>query len=497
MINKIAIFFLCVSLSHFMSGCSGSSPEKDLPTFSNVMQESGITQTGALGHPATWSDYDSDGFLDLFLANGDFNSQNLFVYKNMDGSTFKDVTDDLKIEQLSSRSMSWGDYNNDGFPDLSYGTTKLGVPPLLYKNEGGSSMKDVTEESNINVKLGGVFHAVWGDYNNDSHIDLLQANMGVSYLYKNNGDGTFTETSELAGFPTERLYTKSAIWFDSNNNGFLDMFMAIREKGNRFFINNGDGTFTEKTAEAGLKGEVKWRSNAACTGDINNDGFIDLYIGNSKSSGNALYLNNGNGTFTNITADSGTSDVGDARTCALVDFNGDGLIDIFATNHNRPTKFFLNLGGNKFKDVAVEVGLDKPVDIFGATWGDYNNDGYIDLFSNGHIGKGLFKNSGNKNINLVIKLVGNGTTTNTSAIGSKVFVKTGNASQLREVNGGRGCCEQDMLPVHFGVGKDKLADISVKWTDGKSCDFDKVNVESNTLITVEQNECEITTKTLP
>ncbi len=265
--------------------------------------------------------------------------------------------------------------------------------------------------------------------------------------------------------------SNSGLWFDANNDGFQDLFLANGGY-NRFYLNNGEGSFSEVTEQAGLLGGPHWRTTSACAGDYNSDGFLDLYITNiGRARRNALYRNNGDGTFTDMTWESGTADVGDGRTCAWLDFDADGKLDLFTTNHIQPTKFYRNLGNGRFQDVAVQVGIDKPIDVFAATWGDYDKDGFLDVFLNGHIGTALMKNSGNSNNSVTISLVGGGYTSNTSAIGSRVMVTTKNGEQIREVSGGRGCCEQDMLPVYFGLGKESEFDVDVSWTGGKECVF--------------------------
>jgi len=260
---------------------------------------------------------------------------------------------------------------------------------------------------------------------------------------------------------------------------------------NNLYVNNGDGTFSDIALEAGVSGEPNWDSISACAGDFNNDGFLDLYVGNIESNRNALYRNNADGTFTDVTLDTGTADVGDGRTCAFVDFDGDGLLDLFTTNHLNPTRFFRNLGNAGFIDTAVEVGVDFPIDVFAATWGDYNNDTFMDVFLNGHLGTALMENSGNTNNNLIVELVGDGALSNSSAIGARVEVLTSKGNQIRVVSGGKGCCEQDMLPVHFGVGKDSQVDISVDWPRGEDCSFLDIDVDGGRFYIIFQDGCDI------
>ena len=488
------LFSFCVVffLTSCLDGSGSSEGSVNFPTFADVSDEVGIGDVVGLGQTAAWGDFNGDGCQDLIVANADVGSsfRNVFLFKNNCNGKFSDVTAGSGILDLPLRSAAWADFNNDGFLDLVVGTIMAGAPPILYKNQGGGIFDDVSLEAGITKEGGIVGHTIWVDYDRDGWVDLFQANetfVVESFLYHNEGDGTFKEVSEGSGLGEFNI-TNSAIWFDFNNDGFPDLFLA--NKGlNKLYLNNGNGTFTDITDDAQVGGDPEWNSVAACVGDFNGDRFFDLYVVNISSPRNALYRNNGDGTFTDITFEAGTEDVGDGRTCAWVDFDNDGRLDLFTTNHVKPNRLFRNRGNGNFIDVASEVGIESPIDVFAATWGDYNNDGFMDVFLNGHIGTGLMENSGTQNNFLIIKLIGNGQTTNTSAIGTKVEVSTSSGIQIREVSGGRGCCEQDMLPLHFGVDQEKEVDIKVKWTDENVCTFNTVDVEDESLFMISEDEC--------
>ncbi len=471
------------------SACSRDSIDSvPLPKFTHVA-ESGIGGVGGLGQTAAWGDFNNDDCIDIIFANTDPRPPNLFLYKNNCDGTFVEVTDESGISNVRVRSISWADFNNDGLLDLVISTIRAGTPPILYKNLDGNVFQNVSKEAGITVNGGVAWHTVWADYNKDGLVDLFQANSGSSYLYKNQGNGKFKEVSKEMGLG-QIFNTRSAIWFDLNNDGFQDLFLANGGL-NKLYLNNGGESFTDKTDGSGVKGDEKWSSVSACAGDFNNDGFLDLYVGNIGSPRNALYLNNGDGTFKDVTLKAGTQDIGDARTCAWVDFNSDGWLDLYTSNHLNATKFFRNKGNSKFADVAAEVGLESPIDVFAASWGDYNNNGFMDTFLIGHIGNGLLSNTGNQNNNLVIKVMGDGISSNASGIGTRVRLSTSKGSQIREVSGGRGCCEQDMLPVHFGVGNEKEVDIRVEWTSGDLCHFYDLEVEGGRRISISQKGCKI------
>jgi len=486
----ISLIIICF-LNYCTSGSSSSGGSSDLPTFENVSGEVGLVDFGVLGQTAAWGDFNNDGFQDLIVANTD--SSGVFLFRNNENGEFSDVTMGSEISDTRTRSVAWADYNNNGLLDLVVGTIMGGDPPILYKNLGGGIFQDVSLEAGITKGGGIVGHAIWIDYDIDGFVDLFQANETTvvsSFLYHNERDGTFMEVSQASGLG-DFHNTNSAVWFDFNNDGFPDLFLANRGL-NTLYLNNRDGTFKDITDDAGVGGDPDWNSVAACIGDFNGDAFFDLYVVNISSAvRNALYMNNGGETFTDVTEETETGDIGDGRTCAWVDFDGDGRIDLFTTNHTNPSRLFRNLGNGRFVDVADQVGLDLPTDVFAATWGDYNNDGFMDVFLNGHSDKPLMENSGTQNNFLIIKLIGNDLTTNTSAIGTRVEVTTSKGIQIREVSGGRGCCEQDMLPLHFGVGNENVVEIQVQWADGEICTFSNVNVEGERLFQISESNCTI------
>lgn len=475
-----------------------------------MQTETGIPFIGQIGQVATWGDYNLDGWPDLFISNSDRNRrrkksrqggsanstpeqktvQRSFFFVNEEGQ-FKELSNDFGIPNSRYQSATWADYDNDGFPDLLLGTKRAGMPPQLYRNIDGVSFLDVSSKAGITKKGSTITHGIWADYDNDGNVDFFQSGKGLSFLYKNKGDGTFHEVSESSKLGG-KILSNSALWFDSNNDGYQDLFLANMGL-NKLYLNKGDGTFLDITESSGLGGEEMWNSTSACSGDYNADGYLDIYVNNiGRAEGNALYRNNKDGTFTNITSETDTGDMGDGRTCAWIDFDADGKLDLFTTNHVFPNKLYRNLGNDVFKDVAPIVGIDKPIiDVFSATWGDYNKDGFMDVFLNGHIGTGLMKNSGNSNNSVTLNLIGNSLVTNTSAIGARVEIVSGDETQVREVSGGRGCCEQDMLPVYFGIGQNKSIDIKVKWPSGETCLFKDIMVDKVSRYTIHELKCDI------
>jgi len=489
---KLPLIFLYFSLFYFISlKIDYSFPlpnQSEFVTFNAVHLESGILSTGSLGHSAIWGDFDKDGCLDLFATNTNMRKPpRTYLFRNFCNGKFLDIGKNSGISDFFMfRSSSVADYDNDGNLDLILGGIDVYGLPALYQNIGGNNFIDVTEFANIDGE-GFAGNIVWTDYNLDGYIDLMEVGSYI-YLYKNLGNGTFIEVSSDAGL-VEFFKTNSSIWFDYDNDSFPDFFLANRGF-NALFRNNGDETFTNVTFETNLQGENGWKSVAACSGDYNNDGYIDLYVVNISSNRKALYKNNGDGTFTDVTGQSGTGDVGDGRTCSFIDYNSDGLMDIFTTNHIKPSKLFKNNGDGTFTDMAFILGVDKPIDAFSATWGDFNGDAILDVFLNGHMGIALYEGF-NLNNSVVIELVGDGINTNTSAIGSRVELTTKNLKQIRDVSGGKGCCENDMLPLHFGLGKESAFEMTVKWTSGETCTYKNLNAEDKRIYKVWEKGCEV------
>lgn len=477
------------SCSEQSTDSEGSGDFAELPDFSNVINEAGIGDIGPLGQTAAWGDFNNDGCQDLFIANtDDFDMPNVFLFKNNCNGTFTDVTLGSGIFDEPIRSSSWADFDSDGLVDLIVGTIMVSDPPILYKNLDGNLFLDVTEEAGINRIGSTTNHVLWADYDLDGFVDFFQAGVGLSFLYHNEGDGTFSDVTEESGLSLVRT-ANSAIWFDSDEDGFPDLFITGNDS-SMFYINNGDKTFTEIAGDAGLAEPLNLIALAACPADFNNDGLVDLYVINLGPR-NTLYRNDGGNKFSDVTAGSGAEDVGDARNCAVVDFDGDGWIDIISTHHFAPTKLFRNLGNETFVDVTSQLGVNLPSNVFAAAWADFNRDGFMDGILTGHMGDVLLQNGGTSSNFLIFELVGDGVNSNVSAIGAKVSVSSSSGVQVREVSGGKGCCDQDMLPVHFGLGNDRLVDIVVDWPGGGSCFFSDVDVDGGRFYTIFQDGCDI------
>jgi hypothetical protein len=246
-----------------------------------------IVNSGANGNNCSWADYDIDGFLDLFVCNSD---QNDFLFHNNRDGTFTRITANaIGLKTGNSQGGSWADYDEDGLPDLF--VSRINEPNLLYHNEGGGAFRSVTNGivvQDISVGQG----TSWGDYDNDGHLDLFVVNPNrTNFLYRNNGDGTFSKITNDATV-TNFGNGEGCGWADYDNDGYLDLFVANRQGVSFLYRNSGDGTFTRVTNSVVATDSADHISGAWA--DYNNDGFQDLFVTELNTINNRLFHNNGN-----------------------------------------------------------------------------------------------------------------------------------------------------------------------------------------------------------
>jgi hypothetical protein len=315
---------------------------------------------------------------------------------------FENIAAKVGMDKIcAGRGTAVFDYNNDGLLDIVITAGHAGC--TLYRNNGDGTFTDVTVGSGLDQCING-FVIIAGDYDNDGYQDLFVTRLGFYYgecdLYHNNGDGTFTNVTEKAGVRNwGPSYTAS--WVDYDCDGHLDLFIGYNLGGmfdrriqNRLFHNNGDGTFTEVTEQAGLANV--FTTIGSCWGDYNNDGYPDLFL-SSGLGRPQLFRNNGNGTFTDVSLEAGLKDYVVGTTCAFIDYNNDGWLDVvqyswsdhedvIATMKNghgpadgSPLVIYHNNGDGTFTAKTRQVGLDGCWGTMSGNVGDVNNDGFTDL----------------------------------------------------------------------------------------------------------------------
>jgi len=345
----------------------------------------------------SWADYDNDGDLDILLTGTDYNYTFSKVYRNNENSTFVEQTT-ISLVGVWNGAVSWGDYNNDSYVDiLMIGNDPLGRKvSKIYSNNGDNTFTEQTSISLTNFSAGDVS---WGDYDNDGDLDILligSTEVGrASKIYKNNGNNTFTEQTSISLID---INNGSIAWGDYDNDGDLDIFMSgaaiIGGFGtaiSKVFCNNGNNTFSEQTSNSFIGihvGDIAW-------GDYDNDGYLDILItGQTSSSGpvSKIYRNNRDGTFTEqpqiiLTAIWKSS-------VAWGDYDNDGFLDIFmagtTSEENSVTKIYHNNGDKTFteQNSIILPGISGCV-----SWADYDNDGDLDILIAGSSITKIYRNN--------------------------------------------------------------------------------------------------------
>jgi hypothetical protein len=449
--------------------------------FTDVAVQMGVNDAGA-AQGVVFLDVNNDGFLDIYLVN---NANPNRLWLNNNGTSFTDVSSAWGVNNNNAgRGCSAVDFNNDGLIDIIVGN--YNQPMILYRNTG-SAFENFTANANLNItSWGGSIN--WFDFNNDGKVDFLFANDGVpyhyNYLFKNENLSTFTNVAFLAGIidSTSTLCLASG---DYDNDGDIDIFCGTQTNsgltGTGFlYRNNGNGTFTDVTLASGII--TNYYTWGAEWGDYNNDGYLDLFLANSNGY-NQLYKNNGNGTFSEVATTMGVNDQGQSYSCGWADFDNDGDLDLYvARGQGYSDKMYRN-DGTIFTDVTAQVGMGDLRHSSCVSWGDFNNDGFLDLYlnNNGTENRLYQNNAGNSNNWLILRL--QGVNSNRSAIGSRAIVKTGTLTQMREVEGGSGGKGQNSLPLEFGIGSASIIDtLIIKWTSGLIQTF--TNVQPHRIINI-------------
>ncbi len=443
-------------------------------TFTDITSQSWINVLSGLGDAVLWIDYNNDGWLDFF---GSTDNETVFYHNNGDG-TFTDISVQSGLSTTTPHGLAVGDYDGDGYTDILLSSINSGEPLKVYRNNSGNGF---IEAFNTGVPSN---RGIWLDYDCDGHLDIFCLTWtGTPYLFRNDGNGSFEDVTQNMGFNQSSGTTASVS--DYNNDGFPDIYCAYHSttKTNRLYKNIAGMGFEDVTIAAAV-GDYR-KSVAVAWGDYNDDGWTDLYFANISSNRNVLFHNNGNGKFTDKTITAGVGDVGDARTCAWIDYNNDGYLDLFTTNHVNPNRLHKNNGNGTFTNIAPQANINGPSDGFTISWGDFDRDGDLDILFAGHsFGIVLLRNDGGNAQNF-LNITLEGTFDNRSGIGSRVTVFANDRQQIREINGGRGASSQDALALHLGLGNAQIVDsIHILWPSGM---LQKLyNINANQFITIQQ-----------
>lgn len=500
--------------------------------FVDALEGSGIEKL-PFATGASWTDFNNDGYIDLFIGG-----RQTRLYQGSGNGTFTDVTKQADIEGASMAGV-FGDFDNDGCKDFFM--VSLGQQTdRLYRNNCNGTFTNVTNRAGLKSESYVGAGAAWADYDNDGFLDLYIANHGIplnpkipvgledhglfnerivqpNILYRNNGNGIFTDVTIKAGvsgatgcssdfnkligdkLPKDWPFKESfqPIWFDYDNDNWIDLFIATDGGISPLYQNNGDGTFTEVTKKAGL---CRMGTGMGVTvGDFDNDGDMDLYITNVGA--NYLWRNSGDGTFTETAAETGTSDhqsIGWGT--GFFDFDNDGYLDLYVINGTargleddpdvgrlKLDKLYKNNGDRTFSEVSLTENIKGDYAKEAMAFADYNSDGFVDMFvATRYLSADgtyrLYKNKGNTNRWLTLELIG--TTSNRDSVGAKITLKTGGKTQKRQITSGSSYISQDSLLQTFGLGKTDIADeIIIRWPSGIEKVLHKVKVNQKIIVT--------------
>jgi enediyne biosynthesis protein E4 len=482
---------------------NGKSAEKYLPE-----------TTGA---GCAFFDYDGDGWMDIYLVNSgkcDFFDPDPplrnALYKNNRDGTFTDVT--LKAGVTAGgygQGVGVGDYDGDGFPDLY--VTQYGRS-ILYHNNGDGTFTDVTEKAGV-AAPGWASSAVWFDYDNDGRLDLFVCRFVdfdkskhlpceadnkpgyciprlykpmASWLFHNNGDGTFTDVSKATGIGKYLGKAWGAVATDINNDGRMDLFVANDTTANFLFVNQRSGEFEEVGAQAGVAYSEAGRPRSGMgvdSADFDEDGWMDLFVANIDHEMYSLYRNNHDETF-----DDQAGKYGIASSTRLMsgwglkffDYDNDGNLDLFLSNGNpddliqvyhkdvdyqEPLLLFQNTGKG-LRNISAQSGpvFAKNLSARGLALGDFDNDGAVDVLisTNGGAPLLLRNNAGKRNHWLGLKLIG--TKSNCDAVGARVSYQAGDLRRSRMKTGGGSFLSSHDPRMVLGMGqRSKIDWVEIKW----------------------------------
>ncbi len=536
--------------------------------FEDVAHQAGIQFTNVSGGAKTkryllettgnglaWIDYDRDGYPDLFFVNGTTiegfragqEPTNHLYHNNRDGS-FTDVTVQAGMVHSGwGQGACVGDYDNDGWDDIF--VTYYGKN-LLYHNHGDGSFTEVAQEAGVagepdRWNAGCTFL----DYDRDGHLDLFVTSYvdqgpdfrllplpgsgqfclykgipvacgprglgsGRSFLYHNNGDGTFTDVSEKTGILLHQTnYPLGVVTLDYDNDGWPDIYVASDSTPSFLYHNNHDGTFTELAIQAGAAysgdGEVQ-AGMAAAVADYDGNGFLDVVKTNFSDDTPDLYRNNGDGTFSEVTFPSGLGRHPNymGYGVGFLDFDNDGWKDLFMANghvspeidayhtnvtYEEPKLLYHNVPGRpgerRFEDISTTSGPGIQIlsSSRGAALADYDNDGGVDIAINNMNAPPLLLRNESAERGHWIEIQTVGVKSNRDGIGTRVEVRTGVRLQVDEVRSGGSYLSQNDLRLHFGLGASgRIDQITLRWPSGQ---VDRLaNVPADRIIVVEEGK---------
>jgi hypothetical protein len=499
------------------------------PRFENVGPKLGLDTFNLCGG-AIVDDFDGDGNLDIVTSTWDLEGEMRFFRSRGDG-TFADETGKAGLTGFfGGLNMVQADYDNDGDTDIfvlrGAWLSRWGRHPnSLLSNNGDGSFTDVTYAAGLAEVNYPTKSASWGDYDNDGNLDLFVVNEtdgsveAPSQLFRNNGDGSFTDVAQKAGVRA-RCFGMGTVWGDYDDDGFLDLYVGDCQPA-KLFHNNGDGTFTDVARHLGVRGPR--RPFAAWFWDFDNDSKLDLLVNASSGSVGVLslnplgvdvvegdpsrrplqqsvdvevlhlYQNDGKGGFREVAKQRGLTYPSQPMGANFGDLNNDGFLDFYLATGDvfyselRPNVMFLNRGGTRFENVTMSGGFGHLQKGHGVSFADLDNDGDQDIYvqmggayPGDKYNDALFENPGFDNRWLTIKLEGRAS--NRSAIGARIHVRVRESEKERSIyrhvnsGGSFGC---NPLRQTVGLGKaDEILLLEISWpTTGETQRFADVELD--------------------
>jgi len=414
--------------------------------FTDVSEEAGLHRdfTRSWGNPL-WGDFNNDGKLDLLVSNHEAPSGVKeggiypYIYINNGDGTFTDVQPTSGVVEQEPDTGAWqgisiADYDGDGNLDIFIseppfqGGTNATTRNLLFKGNGDGTWEYVSEAAGLPNDREYSECSFFVDYDNDGYLDIFVKNIpdttAVNVMYHNNGDGTFTAATDIGDLATANVDIQgvdqgSVVSFaDYDNDGWMDVVVGGNGAAEALYHNNHDGTFSDVTTAAGLMPAANTQGFA--WGDYNNDGLLDLYVSRGKGTGagvqnDSLYRNNGDGTFAEVSAEANAADATPTWAAVWGDYDNDGFLDLFVARPGaemigagNANILYHNNGDGTFTDVATEEGVALQDDSITsahkvAAWGDYNDDGYLDLVVKDGISPGLLTGDAFKGLHYLLR----------------------------------------------------------------------------------------------
>lgn len=466
-------------------------PLNDPVRFEDVAPQAGVDQR-SMGRGSAWRDMDGDGWLDLITVEDDGPHK---LYRNGGDGTFVDIAEQAGIaDPLGGWSALWVDYDNDGDGDLF--VTRDGFSGIarntLFQNRGDGTFVDVTVAMGL-TSVSDSFCAAWGDYDNDGRVDLYIGN-GIAQkgapnaLYKNNLDGPFSDVTRAAGVDNGDGATIGVSWGDYDNDGWLDLYAANNGMDNALYRNRGNGTFEDRARAAGVTEPVF--GFVSFFTDYDNDGWLDLFVSNNalwladvirsaerggpggfEGNRSFFYRNRGDGTFVDIAPGSGLDRTLGTMAATYGDVDNDGYVDLYLANGGptmdrfEPDLIMASNGDGTFAEISAYSGLHLTGKGHGPAMGDYDNDGDLDIYSpQGGVGG----NAGNIQPNHLLRNRGTdgrwlvvqlqGRASNRDAVGAVVVATMGERVHRATVDGGSGFGVTNSLPIELGLGAARQVD---------------------------------------